>query len=534
MVREKGEIQPIEMIRNPIISKLRNRLNRRFKIFNPVFKRQHFKIKNSKHIANPDILLVFCPPWDVYMPPLGISYLASNLAKFNFKVLIFDVNIQLFNKSDANDRELWRPEKYDLWVDEKLFVDLEKKFKEHIESAAWEIIHTNARVIGFSVHMSNRRFTIALINELKKWARDKIIILGGYGCSNEQMRSEVPESLADIFVIGEGEETIVEIVSRIKDSIKLENINGAIITKEYRRFDLIPRMPVQDLNTLAYPTYKEYLLEDYMDPTLPILLSRGCIGRCAFCNDYVLARPYRTRSAQNVFEEILYHIGNNGITSFSFKDLLCNGNIRNLEELCDLIIAKGLHLTWDSQAIPKKDMSLELLTKMKKAGCHTLIYGIESFSNRVLKRMRKYFEAEDAIEVLKLTKKTGIRTLINIIVGFPGERDEDFMLTYNAIKINESYIDMFSSLNTCCVNADSDLDRYHKNYNIVLPENPFERALKWYTLDGNTYELRKERALRILSLLDELGISYMCTNAKDQNQSIAWNRRDSLKSILQK
>ncbi len=522
------------MIRSLIIKKLKNRLDRRFKVFNSAFRKEYFKIKNPQRITKPDILLVFCPPWDVYMPPLGISYLASSLNKFNFKAWIFDINIQLFNKLNATERELWRPEKYDLWVDEKLFGDLEKKFSEYIESAAREIIHTDAKTIGFSVHMSNRRFTIALIREIKKRSRDRIIILGGYGCSNEQMRAEVPEALADIFVIGEGEEIIIEILSRIKDNIKLENINGAIINKENGRLHLISRAPTQDLNTLPYPTYKEYFLEDYIDPSLPLLLSRGCIGRCAFCNDYVLARPYRTRSAQNVFEEILYHVENNGITSFSFKDLLCNGNIGILEELCDLIIAKGLNLTWDSQAIPKKDMSLKLLIKMKKAGCHTLIYGIESFSNRVLKRMRKYFEAEEAVEVLKLTKKAGIRTLINIIVGFPGEEDEDFMSTYNAIKLNERFIDMFSSLNTCCVNSNSDLDRYHKDYSIVLPENPFERALKWYTLDGNTYELRKERALRILSLLDELGISYMCTNAKDQNQSISWNRRDSLKSILQR
>jgi radical SAM superfamily enzyme YgiQ (UPF0313 family) len=519
------------MINRSIFEKVKSKLSRKVKKLKFLAGEEVFKIKDAPVVKEPDVLFVFCPPWDVYMPPLGISYLASTLGKLNFEVLIFDINIQLFNKLDECDKELWRAEKYNYWVDKGLFCALKSKFHEYIKVAADKIIETGAKIIGFSVHMSNRLFTIEVAKEIKKRSKDKLVVFGGYGCSNEQMRHEVPEGVVDIFVVGEGEETIVEIMTRINNRMRIENIEGAIIVSNSKSAGLNLRKPMEDLDSIPFPTYREYFLENYIDPTLPLLISRGCIGKCAFCNDYVLAHPYRARSAKNVFEEIIYHFNNNGVTSYSFKDLLCNGNIKNLEELCDLIIKEGLNLTWDSQAIPKRDMSLEVLLKLKKAGCHTLIYGVESFSDSILKKMRKYFTAEDAIEVLKLTKKAGIRTLINIIVGFPGEGEEDFMQTYNAIKENNDYIDMFSSLNTCCVNADCDLDTAHEDYGIILPDNPYERALKWHTPDGNTYQLRKERALKVLSLLDELGISYMCTNAKEENQSISWTKRDSLKTI---
>ncbi len=512
-----------------IFNAIKNKLSRRIKKVRSYLDKPAFKIKNSDDIKKPDILFVFCPPWDVYMPPLGISYLSSVLNKANFKTLIFDINIQLFNKSAREYKEFWKPEKYDYWVDKKLFGKIKEQFKEEIEEAVDRIIDTHSRVIGFSVHMSNRLFAIEVARLIKQKAKDKLIIFGGYGCSNEQMRSEIPEAICDIFVVGEGEDTILEILSRIRDDLDLKDIKGAIAENANI---LEHREPIKDLSTIAFPTYNEYFLDSYIDPTLPLLLSRGCIGRCTFCNDHVLARPFRVRDAEDVFKEILYHFRNKGVASYSFKDLLCNGDSGNLERLCDLIIAEGLELTWDSQAIPKKDMTLQLLKKMKRAGCHTLIYGIESFSNRVLRKMGKYFSAEDAIEVLKSTKMAGIRTLINIIVGFPGETDEDFMLTYNAIRNNNAHVDMFSSLNTCCVNADCDLDANHTEYDITLPGDPFERALKWYAnSNDNTYEIRKERALKLLDLLDELGISYMCTNAKQENKSVDWKKRMSDKNI---
>ncbi len=242
---------------------------------------------------------------------------------------------------------------------------------------------------------------------------------------------------------------------------------------------------------------------------MPLFTSRGCIGTCSFCNDWHISKPYRYRSAQNVFEEIKFHTEDKHIDVFSFKDLLCNGNIERLNLLSDLIINSGIKIRWDSQAIPRKEMTYELLCKLKKSGCETLIYGVESFSNKVLRRMKKIFTKEVAEKVIKDTHAVGISTMVNIIVGFPGETESDFQETYEAIERNQKFISQIGAISVCLVNNDSDLELYPENYGLVLPTDPKIRAKKWVSIDGeNKYEIRKERAENILELINRVGLLY--------------------------
>ncbi len=77
------------MINRSIFEKVKSKLSRKVKRLKFFAGEEVFRIKGAPVVKEPDVLLVFCPPWDVYMPPLGISYLASTLGKLNFEVLIF-------------------------------------------------------------------------------------------------------------------------------------------------------------------------------------------------------------------------------------------------------------------------------------------------------------------------------------------------------------------------------------------------------------------------------------------------------------
>jgi radical SAM superfamily enzyme YgiQ (UPF0313 family) len=237
--------------------------------------------------------------------------------------------------------------------------------------------------------------------------------------------------------------------------------------------------------------------------------SRGCIGSCSFCNDWPTSKPYRCRSAKHIFKEIKYHTEYNHANAFSFKDLLCNGNIKELTQLCDLIIKSGIKIGWDSQAIPRKEMTYELLCKLKEAGCATLIYGIESFSNNVLRKMRKLFTKEIAEKVLQDTHKAGINVIFNIIVGFPGETEEDFKETLDALRRNREYTTQIGAVSVCLVNGFADLHTNPDAHGIVIPPDPKISAKCWYSKDNsNTYEMRKKRAEKVLELIDELGFEF--------------------------
>ena len=163
-------------------------------------------------------------------------------------------------------------------------------------------------------------------------------------------------------------------------------------------------------------------MDSYTSKTLPISTSRGCINKCLFCSEFRLWRKYRYRDAENIFEEIRFQKQRSpSISHLFFNDSLINGNMRNLDKLCQLIIDSHLDISWGGQAAIREEMTSDFIAKMKAAGFSHVSYGLESASPKILKIMGKRFAPEVAERVIRSTKKMGIRTCVNIIVGFPGE-----------------------------------------------------------------------------------------------------------------
>jgi len=462
--------------------------------------------RNKKAI---DILLIQCPPWDISMPPLSIAYLTSYLEKHGCSAYPLDLNIILSGLAAKKDKYLWEQRSYDAWVDdgfyEKTWPSLRDITRRVIKKA---LSGYDTKCIGLSVNFAGIKVAGEIIKIIKSIDRDMNIIVGGWSCVNAHMRGLFPKGLVDIFVVGEGEKTLLEVVNKFKKKEDGDDIPGAIFVKS-NQTTCKHRDMITDLDSIPWPTYDKFNLNLYTSRTIPLFTSRGCIGHCTFCNDWALSKPYRFRSANNVFSEIRHHAQKYGISYFSFKDLLCNGNIDELNMLCELIANSDLDIHWDSQAIPYKAMTSKLLSNLKSAGCGTLIYGVENFSNNVLRTMQKIFTREIAERVLRQTSEAGIATCINIIVGFPGETEADFEENLDAIRKNHKYITQIGAVSVCLVNNDNDLDINPKKYGIVLLDDPSVRAKKWHTINGeNTYDIRKSRAERLLKLIGELNLPY--------------------------
>jgi len=445
------------------------------------------------------------------MPPLGVSYLSGYLKKYGYKTSVFDLNIALYHFCPKDLKYLWDQKSYDYWVNEDLFKDTWGKLKSLTENALKQALErTETEFIGLSVNFAGIKFASQILRKIKEVKREAKIILGGWGCINEHMRGLFPKGFVDVFVVGEGEETLKEVIEVLRKHKDTANVAGAVFNNSRSVFT--PRPPIRDLDSLPILTFSEFNLKDYTTPVMPLFTSRGCISSCNFCNDWRISKPFRYRSARNVFEEIKYHTEKNCITCFSFKDLLCNGNMDRLNKLCDFLIDSGMQIHWDSQAIPLKEMTYELLCKLRKSGCVTLIYGVESFSDAVLRKMGKLFTKEAAEKVIRDTRRAGIGAIINIIVGFPGETEEDYQQTYKAIEKNREHITQIGAISTCLVNNDTDLEINSRNYGLILPSDPKIRAKEWATKDmQNTYQIRKARAQKIIALLDKLGLSYVTT-----------------------
>ena len=468
-----------------------------------------------KLINEKDIILITCPVWGVQMPPLGLAYLTTNLKRKGINLKVLDLNIDVYNRVDDKLKELWKFENNKYWCD--LDKPFRKIIKDEIDYCVNRILSfSNTKIYAFSIQATNRLFSIEVIKKIKRKEPNKIIIVGGTGCFDDKEREQIfPTDLIDFFIVGEGEFSLFELVNRLKKGLNIENIPSVVYYKNKEKMFTLPQL-IEPLDKLYFPTYEEFDLEDYTEKSLALTMSRGCISRCAFCNDWKMMGKYRTRTAEHMFEEIKYHVEKNKITNFYFNDLLINGNVKELEKFCDLVIKSNYNLTWIALAIPLGSMNYNLLVKMRKAGCITLNYGIESGSDKVLKNMRKPISVESAERVLELTRKAGINTQLNFIVGFPGEKDEDVEKTIMFIKKNRKNICGISNINVCNVVAGSDISINSKRYGLIFPSKKRLGDSHWYSLDGNTFEKRKMGAERVINILNNLNLSIFTSNLNEK------------------
>ena len=320
--------------------------------------------------------------------------------------------------------------------------------------------------------------------------------------------------------MGEGEETLAEIAHRVKEGRDIDGVRGVALFRSGRWF-FLPRSPITSLDSIPYPDYRGFRIEQYPGDELFLEWSRGCIGKCAFCKNPRLVKQYRYHDSPWVVEEIEDHFKRLKMKKFTIVDPLLNGYLPQLEGICDLILKKGLQIQWSGQIAPRRDMTQELLRKMKEAGCYKLQIGVESGSRRVLKRMKKFYTEEDAEKVIRWAKEAGMKVEIFLMVGFPGEGEKEFYETYDFLERNADHIDKIKSINTLHLIEDTDVYENRKHYRISLPEDDWHYL--WWTDDGNDYQTRKRRGETLLRLAWDLGIPVQETNFKEGKEHMVSN-----------
>jgi radical SAM superfamily enzyme YgiQ (UPF0313 family) len=466
-----------------------------------------------------DIFLVNMPPWSLENPPLGVSYLASYLESKGMKPFVFDFNLYLFNHIDPEYHILWHLENKNLWKDPRAFKILLKIIKKELKFLVNLLASSNAKVLGFSTADPREALIIEVIKRIKKVDQKKKVVVGGPGCLTKETRhpfiDNIPH-LIDALVVGEGERPLFELLEKIKARKSFKKIDGVIAQKQGQLEEHDISLSFENINHIPFPTYKDLHINHYAEKSVAVVWSRGCVGNCSFCKEKALWGKHRQRKAKNIVEEIDFHVKENGITKFFVWDSALNGNPEELEKTCDLIIQGNYAISWSGMAIPHKRMTARLCKKLKKAGCTRLIYGVENGSNKVLKLMRKIFQSKDAEFALKNTHKAGITTSINILLGFPGEEEEDFQETLNFVTRNRNNIDLIDSLSITQVLDGTPLYMNASKYGIDL--NVDNWYTHWIADKGNTIELRMSRAKKFLREMKKKGIKVKQANTLFQDK----------------
>jgi len=204
-----------------------------------------------------------------------------------------------------------------------------------------------------------------------------------------------------------------------------EAVPGIVIRNPETSVPTYP--PVEATSPVRYPVPAHDIIEygKYHHPSTirhPFALvhsSFGCPFRCVFC---VFSNiPYRVREPGEVVEE-LGELKRLGIKELMFGDPSFGSDRQSTAALCRAIIEKNLQFGWHCQA-RVDSMDRELLQLMKKAGCHTIHFGVESANNEILRSYRKNLQKKQIKEQFLLCRKLGIRTLAYFMIGLPGDSE---------------------------------------------------------------------------------------------------------------
>jgi len=461
------------------------------------------------------IILVQCPSWTTESPPYALALLAAALRKDGHEVRCLDFNIELYRfckeyriEDSVINQESWSMDfRGHVWYEKNNVLDFINKYEIYIDELVKSIINSPEKIIGFSVQSTSKFFSLEIARRIKEKDKNKIIIFGGplcfRNCYDINILSDYP--FINFVCFGEAEESFSRVIHAIEKNVSDQSYpgfgcrlsNGMIIDGGDIRL-------IENLDGIPFADYSCFDFKKYTKNILPISTSRGCMNRCRFCSESTHWRKYRRRSASNIFEEIKYQLKKYPqIEGFWFNDSLINGDMKMLNELCDLLILNRIKIGWGGQATIHKEMTKDFLKKIKIAGCKIISYGIESGSNQMLNLMHKGFTAELAEEVLRETSEAGIDTIFNIMIGFPGEGDTEFEETERFVQRCRRYtvhieLVTFLLLKGCYVYNNLD------EYNIApIDYNEPDWQLKWETKDDqNNYEIRKNRLEQLRQIVD--------------------------------
>jgi anaerobic magnesium-protoporphyrin IX monomethyl ester cyclase len=384
-------------------------------------------------LINPNLVVQRNDPFTtgiVYMP-VGLAYIAAALRDADIPVRVIDAFAE-------KPRQAHRVDTFSLMG----LIDAE---------VVARIPEDTGMIFIFAINLTSHVSTIAILRALKaEYPHLPVVILENTQAvtaySLQKVMAEFFEQGADYVLTGEGEHRTVELVQHVweqSEHKKLEQLEGLGSASFFNP----PQNPIQALDELPFPAWDLFPLENYWDLRfahgpqrdnryLPLLTSRGCPYPCRFCVvPFTNQQKWRARSASNIVDEMEYYVNTYGVREFHIEDLDPTISDQRVREIANLIIERGLKITWKIVAGTKVETirSEETIDLMAQSGCRYISISPETGSPRVLKLMRKPFDLEHAVRLVQRMNQVGIRSQACFVLGFPGENEEDLQMTWDMV-----------------------------------------------------------------------------------------------------
>lgn len=346
--------------------------------------------------------------------PIGLAYVATDMEKAGYKFDIIDIEAHRHTDEDLED--LLRKKAYD--------------------------------VIAFGTLVSGYKYAKNVAAISRKTNRDAVIIAGN------SVASSIPEHLlthteVNIAVKGEGDITMCNLLKAIEEKTPWEQVKGIVFLRDGQIVDT-GHETLMNIEDVGHPDWELFDMDLYvkkasLDVRKPypipfdqikafvVNTARGCPFRCSFCYHVFKYAKYRYRSPESILNEIALLQKRYGINYILFFDELTFFSKKQVAKFADLVLERKIHFFWNADI--RSDLftraDIDLLNKLKEAGCLAVGYSLESGNPDILKSMNKKLTVENFVEQKKALDKAGIDTITSLVLGFPQETLETIKQTFD-------------------------------------------------------------------------------------------------------
>ena len=324
---------------------------------------------------------------------------------------------------------------------ESIFLDANIEGWDHEETAR-QALSYNPDLVGLQAMTFTLPDAYLVAKAIKRLNEDVKVLIGGPHPTIYPEETAGLEAV-DFAFAGEGEDGFVAFLDTYHNPQARSTVPG-IACKHDGEVSYTPSAGlISNLDSIPYPARKSSKYTRYSsvlakrNPITIMITSRGCPFKCVFCNR--MDRKYRCHSEQYVLGEI-EEIIQLGVKEIFIHDDTFTINRKRVIGICRGIIERELDIIWEART--RVDcIDEEMLSLMRRAGCHRLSFGVESGSERVLKSMKKGITLEQVEKVFEWCRKEGITILADFMIGNLDEEHEDIQKSIDLVKrIDPNYV----------------------------------------------------------------------------------------------
>jgi anaerobic magnesium-protoporphyrin IX monomethyl ester cyclase len=280
----------------------------------------------------------------------------------------------------------------------------------------------------------------AVARHVRRLRPDVTLVWGGVHPTSTPEQT-LAEPFVDVVVIGEGEHTFPALVHALARDGDLATIDGLGWTGRDGEVRINPRKAMIDVTDLEPLPYDLVDMATYLDQIEEIGFlvegARGCVLNCSFCyNPSYNQRRWRPRSAERIVDDIEHLQREHGIHNFFIADDSFFISARRAREFVELLLQRGLRITWGSEANCQHLGALDdaTLARLADSGLNWVAIGVESGSARVRRYYDKDIDEGELLELNRRAARHGIHTRYNFITGAPVEQKQDLRATIDLIE----------------------------------------------------------------------------------------------------